>query len=99
MEAIEILAALSTPAGLADPYPLYARLHEIGEVIQTGPGNVLVIGYEAINSVLRDPGFLAYDEVLFDRHFPSWRESARLRASGGLDLERERAVALGGSGA
>jgi cytochrome P450 len=45
-------------------------------VIQTGPGNVLVIGYEAINSVLRDPGFLAYDEVLFDRHFPSWRESA-----------------------
>jgi cytochrome P450 len=76
MDAIEILAALSTPAGQADPYPLYARLHEIGEVIQTGPSDVLVVGYEAINSVLRDPGFLAYDEVLFDRQFPIWRESA-----------------------
>jgi cytochrome P450 len=75
MDAIEILAALSTQAGRADPYPLYARLHEIGEVIQAGPSEVLVVGYEAINSVLRDPGFGVCDEALFDRQFPGWRES------------------------
>jgi cytochrome P450 len=75
MDAIEILAALSRPAGRTDPYPLYARLHEIGEVIPAGPGNVLVVGYEAINAVLRDPGFRVCDEVLFDRIFPDWRES------------------------
>jgi cytochrome P450 len=75
MDAIEILAALSTPAGRADPYPLYARLHELGEVVQAGPACVLVVGYDAINSVLRDPGFQVCSETLFDKVFPSWRES------------------------
>jgi cytochrome P450 len=75
MDAIEILTTLGTAAGRADPYPLYARLHEIGEVIQAGPGGVLVVGYDAINSVLRDPGFRVCDEVLFEREIPSWREN------------------------
>ena len=52
-----ILTELSTPAGRADPYPLYAALHEIGEVIEFGRNDILVVGYDAINSVLRDPGF------------------------------------------
>jgi cytochrome P450 len=75
MDLTEILAALSSPAGRADPYPLYARLHEVGGVIPAGPGRVLVAGYEAINSVLRDPGFRVCDADLFDREFPGWRES------------------------
>ena len=37
MDAIEILTALGTPEGRADPYPLYAALHEIGEAIEIGP--------------------------------------------------------------
>jgi cytochrome P450 len=57
MDTIGILTALGTPEGRADPYPLYAALHEIGEVIQTGPGDLIVAGYDAINAVLRDPGF------------------------------------------
>ena len=69
------LTALITAEGRADPYPLYARLHEIGEVIQAGPHDMLVVGYDAINSVLRDPGFGVCDEVLFDRQFPGWRAS------------------------
>jgi cytochrome P450 len=77
MDAIEVLTALSSAEGRADPYPLYARLHEIGEVIQADPGNVLVVGYDAINSVLRDPGFGACDEVFFDRQFPGWRQARR----------------------
>ena len=73
MDAIEILTALSTSEGRADPYPLYAALHEKGEVIDIGPGNVMVVGYDAINSVLRDPGFRVSDESIFDKNFPGWR--------------------------
>ena len=73
MDAIEILTALGTSEGRADPYPLYAALHEIGEVIEIGPGDVMVVGYAAINSVLRDPGFRVSDESSFDQNLPSWR--------------------------
>jgi cytochrome P450 len=73
MDAIEILTALSTSGGRADPYPLYAALHEMGEVIEIGPGDVIAVGYDAINSVLRDPGFRVSDESSFDKTFPGWR--------------------------
>jgi cytochrome P450 len=75
MDAIEILTALGTSAGRADPYPLYAALHEIGDVIDIGPGGVMVAGYDAINLVLRDPGFRVSDESSFDRDFPAWRQN------------------------
>jgi len=70
---MEILTALGTPAGRADPYPLYAALHDVGEVIELGPRDVLVVGYDAINSVLRDPGFRVSDESSLDKDFPGWR--------------------------
>ncbi len=73
MDAIEILTALGTAEGKADPYPLYAALHEQGEVIKIGPADVMVVGYDAISSVLRDPGFRVSDESSFDQHFPAWR--------------------------
>ncbi len=57
MDVTEILTSLGTPEGRADPYPLYAALHEIGDVIEFGPRDVLVAGYDTINAVLRDPGF------------------------------------------
>ena len=75
MDAIEILTALGTSAGRADPYPLYAALHEIGDVIDIGPGGVMVVGYDAINLVLRDPGFRVSDESSFDKDFPAWRQN------------------------
>jgi cytochrome P450 len=74
MDAIEILTALGTPAGRANPYPYYAALHELGEAVQPAPGMVIVAGYDAINSVLRDPGFRAGDEASWDKSFPGWRE-------------------------
>src|SRR5215510_8712937 len=64
MDAIEVVTRLGAPKGRANPYPLYATLHEIGEV---------VVGYDAINSVLRDPGFRVSDESSFDEDFPGWR--------------------------
>jgi cytochrome P450 len=75
MDAMEILTTLGTPEGRADPYPLYAGLHELGEVIETGTREVLAVGYDAISSVLRDPGFRVSDELGFDEDFPSWREN------------------------
>jgi cytochrome P450 len=75
MDTIGILTALGTPEGRADPYPLYAALHEIGEVIQTGPDDVIVAGYDAINVVLRDPGFGVSDASNFDMSLPRWRDN------------------------
>ena len=46
-----------TPAGRADPFPLYAQAHEIGPVSAIADGWFLVCGYDAVNQVLRDPGF------------------------------------------
>jgi cytochrome P450 len=73
MDAIQIVMELGTPAGRADPYPRYAALHELGEAIRLGPGAVVVVGYEAISAVLRDPGFRASDDTVLDQAFPGWR--------------------------
>jgi cytochrome P450 len=73
MDPTEILASLNTPAGRADPYPLYAALHEVGEAIEVGENYVIVIGYDAINAVLRDPGFRVTDTASLDRDFPGWQ--------------------------
>ena len=73
MDAMQIFTALGTPAGRADPYPHFAALHELGEAVALAPGSVVVIGYDAITSVLRDPGFLVSDEAELDRTYPGWR--------------------------
>jgi cytochrome P450 len=75
MDALEIFTALGTRDGRANPYPYYAALHELGEVVSLGPGAVVVVGYDAINSVLRDGGFRVSDEAALDRDFPGWREN------------------------
>jgi cytochrome P450 len=76
MDPTEIVSSLATPEGRADPYPLYAALHELGEAVQAGAGVVMVIGYEAINAVLRDPGFRVSDQSDFDRNLPGWQINA-----------------------
>ena len=75
MDAVEIFTKLSTPAGRANPYPHYAQLHEIGEAITLAPGAVVVVGYDAITAILRDPGFRVSDEERFDLDFPGWRSN------------------------
>src|SRR5262249_3950877 len=76
MDPTEIVSSLATPEGRADPYPLYAALHEMGEAVELGPSDVMVTGYDAINSVLRDPGFRVSDVSAFDRIQPDWRANA-----------------------
>jgi cytochrome P450 len=74
MDAIEVFALLAAPAGRADPYPLYAALHELGEAAQLGPGVVAVHGYDAISSVLRDPAFRPSDGDDLENAFPGSRQ-------------------------
>jgi cytochrome P450 len=73
MDLMEVFTKLATPEGRADPYPLYTELHEAGEAVELGPDEVVVVGYDAINSVLRDPGFRVSDESTFDQAFPGWQ--------------------------
>ena len=75
MDVIEILTALGTPEGRADPYPWYAALHEIGEVIEAGPDGVIVAGYDAVNTVLRGPGFRVSEASNLDMSLPHWRDN------------------------
>ncbi|MDX3234692.1 cytochrome P450 [Streptomyces sp. ME03-5709C] len=53
----EIVAELLGPAGRADPYPLYAELHALGPVTGLAGTSWVVSGYDAVNQVLREPGF------------------------------------------
>ncbi|HEY3903568.1 MAG TPA: hypothetical protein VGM14_06690 [Streptosporangiaceae bacterium] len=75
MEPLEILIALNTPAGKADPYPLYNALHEIGEVVEISDNDIFVVGYDAINSVLRDPEYKVSSVSTFDAALAKWRQN------------------------
>ncbi len=73
MDATEILTALITPEGRADPYPLYEDLRELGEVVSIEGQELIVVGYDLINSVLRDPRFGVSDQASFEKSIPGWR--------------------------
>ena len=70
MDANEIFATLLTPEGLADPYPLYAALHHIGDAIATD-GVLLVPAYEVASTVLRDSRFRVPDAATYDEICPA----------------------------
>jgi cytochrome P450 len=79
--ALDILAQLQTPEGMADPYRLYAALHELGEAVRFAPGEVAVVGYDAAAAVLRDPGFRHPDFADLGAVMPEWAEHASLDQS------------------
>jgi cytochrome P450 len=77
MNGADILAALTSPEGIADPYPLYAQLHRLGAAVEV-QGMVLVSSYTEINAVLRDETFRRPDAATFDRGLPGWRDNPGL---------------------
>ena len=85
MDADEIFPALLTPAGRADPYPLHAALHKLGEAVPVD-GAVLVPGYDAANAVLRDPGFRVADAARYDEIMPNWRDHSAMSVESILSL-------------
>ena len=96
----EIFGALLAPAGKADPYPLYAALHELGEAAKVMPGLVVANSYDAINAMLRDPMFLVADAARLDQISAGWREHKSLEADSllnlnGADHARIRSVVAG----
>jgi cytochrome P450 len=86
MEPQQIFEGLLEPAGIDNPYPLYAALHEHGDIVPAAGGFVLVPGYELANSVLRDPRFRVTDASEMDERFPGWRDHPSLDASNLLML-------------
>jgi cytochrome P450 len=76
----DVLAALGTPEGQADPYPHYARLHELGPAGVAPDGTMVVAGYRACSAVLRHHGLVKTPErVLVASGHADWRERPSLR--------------------
>lgn len=86
MDVLEIFNWLLEPAGMADPYPLYAALHEHGPIVRANEMLVLVPGYELASSVLRDGAFRVPDAELLDEVNLSWREHPSLDPNSMLTL-------------
>jgi cytochrome P450 len=76
----QLMAALATPNGQADPYPIYARMHRLGEAMAAADGTIVVTGYQACSTVIRDnrlrksPG-----GVLAAAGYPDWEQRPSLQ--------------------
>jgi cytochrome P450 len=55
-EADQLAGRLFSPAGAADPYPIYRRLREIAPIHRSGMGHCLLSRHEDIHTVLQHPG-------------------------------------------
>lgn len=87
MKPEELFAALLTPEGRANPYSLYAQLHEFGEAVALS-GALLVPGYDAVNAVLRAPAFRVTDAARLDEVAPGWRDHPAMSAESILTLNQ-----------
>ncbi|WIX90985.1 cytochrome P450 [Amycolatopsis sp. DG1A-15b] len=75
--ADQALLSLSTPAGLADPYPVYATLREETPVFRSEVfGGWVLSRFADCQAVLADgETFRVLDAQWRDRHTPGWREN------------------------
>jgi cytochrome P450 len=97
--AVEIFAAIAA-SGDADPYPLYAQLHELGDVATAEEGLVVAFSHAAVSEVLRDPAYRVVDAARLDEIWPQWREHPSMLAfsllsSNSPEHERMRALVAG----
>ncbi|WDZ83011.1 cytochrome P450 [Micromonospora cathayae] len=78
MDVQSILTGLYSEAGRQDPYPYYARLHQLGPVAAVPDRGehrsvtAVAVGYDAVSRILRDPGF-------YKQAPPTWRDHEVLR--------------------
>jgi cytochrome P450 len=84
--ALDILVALDSPDGRADPYPHYAALLELGEAVRLAPGSVALVGYDAIAAVLRDPRVRHHDFGQLAELLPEWQHHPSVTESEGWIL-------------
>ncbi|HEY2769965.1 MAG TPA: cytochrome P450 [Solirubrobacteraceae bacterium] len=77
---LELMGELGSPAGQADPYPVYERLRAMGDVVSGPDDALLVTGHRQCAALLRDnrlrksPG-----RLLVAAGFPDWIERPALR--------------------
>jgi cytochrome P450 len=77
-DAEKLLAELMTPAGRADPYPIYDRMREAAPIFKSTLGPWILTRYNDCRAVLRDPrygkdweGFMASSGIEDWRDHPS----------------------------
>lgn len=72
----DLVKALATGGGDLDPYPLYAQLHQLGEVTAlTGlPYTAAVYSYRAVDEIMRDASFEVHDALRLEPMTPDWRD-------------------------
>jgi cytochrome P450 len=78
VETAKVLERLRTPEGRLDPYPAYAALHAHGPVVALEGFMPVVVGYSAVDQLLRDPKLMVDDAGMLDRAVPGWREQPAL---------------------
>ncbi|MFE2411551.1 cytochrome P450 [Kitasatospora sp. NPDC059408] len=89
MDGAAIVEHLLTSEGRADPYPLYARAHELGGAAPAGPGFLLALGHGTADRVLRTPGFGVATPEMQAGLAPEFAEHSSLDLFGRSILERE----------
>jgi len=85
-DAAAISQTLTSPAGRSDHVPLYAAAHRLGPVLAVTDSVFLVVGYTAVDRVLRNPGFGLPDTV------PSRTAAADGHAAGAALRLMERSI-------
>ncbi|MET8885076.1 cytochrome P450 [Streptomyces rubiginosohelvolus] len=76
----DAFAALGTPRGRQDPYPLYEQIRAHGSAVWLKPGRLVVVGYEDCAKALRDNRLHVQDARSYDATSPGWRAHSSLRA-------------------
>ncbi|MBC3840414.1 cytochrome P450 [Streptacidiphilus sp. 4-A2] len=76
----EVLDGIYSESGRANPYPLYARLRELGPVVTAPNGTVLITGYHEQLAFMKDHRLLKLPgRRLAATGWPDWKEHPSLR--------------------
>jgi cytochrome P450 len=75
-----LLRELTSPAGRADPYPVYAALRGVAPVY-LGTSTAYLTRYDDCQEVIRNPALGAQSPVWMDRVRPGWRDHPGLRVT------------------
>jgi cytochrome P450 len=79
-EVARTLAALATPAGQRDPYPLYARLHSVAPAAVGPDGALVVAGYAQCSAMLKDHRLKKFPaRLLTVSGYPDWQYHPALK--------------------
>jgi cytochrome P450 len=80
VSVLSLMAELASPAGQADPYPIYGRLRELGDAVSGPDDSLIVTGYRRCSALLRDPRLHKNPgRLLTASGFPDWEQRPALR--------------------